>query len=47
VKQNLKRHSAAFAAFKVKMAIPALKGKRTIAELASEFDLHPNQIHNR
>jgi transposase len=32
--------------FKSKVAVEALKGHRTIAELASEFDIHPTQINN-
>jgi len=36
-----KRHSAAF---KSKVAIEALKGQKTISEIASEYEVHPNQV---
>jgi transposase len=31
-------------AFKAKVALAAIKGDRTIAQLAEQFDVHPNQV---
>lgn len=30
--------------FKAKVALAAIKGDRTIAQLAEQFDVHPNQV---
>ena len=32
------------AAFKAKVALAAVRGDKTLTELAEQFDLHPNQI---
>ena len=40
-KRPRRNHSPAF---KAKVALAALKGDRTMRELATQFDVHPNQI---
>jgi len=40
-KRSRRTHSPAF---KAKVALAAVKGEKTLAELAQLFDLHPNQI---
>ena len=41
MKQNRRKHSPSFRA---KVALEALKGEETIAELANRFEVHPSQI---
>ena len=40
-KRSRRTHSPAF---KAKVALAALKGEKTLVELAQQFDVHPNQI---
>ena len=40
-RRSRRNHSPAF---KTKVALAAIKGEKTLAELAQQFDVHPNQI---
>jgi transposase-like protein len=40
-KRSRRNHTPAF---KAKVALAAMKGDKTLAELAQQFDVHPNQI---
>ena len=40
-KRTRRNHSPAF---KAKVALAAVKGEKTLADLAQQFDVHPNQI---
>lgn len=42
-KRARRNHSPAF---KAQVALAAIKGEKTLADMAQHFDVHPNQITN-
>ena len=42
-RRKRRNHSSAF---KAKVAVAAVKGEKTLAELAEQFDIHPNHIQD-
>jgi len=41
VKQNRRKHSPAF---KARVALEALKGEETVAQIAVRYEVHPNMV---
>ena len=41
MKRPRRNHSAAF---KARVALDAIKGEKTLAQLAAQYDVHPNQV---
>lgn len=42
----MKKRKIYTGSFKFNVVVELLKGKKTLVELAQEYDLHPNQIKN-
>jgi len=44
IRKMTKKRRSLSAAFKAKVALAAVRGDRTLSELAVQFEVHPNQI---
>ena len=43
MRRKRRNHSASF---KAKVAVAAVRGEKTLTELAQQYDVHPNQIQD-